>query len=260
MGHRTRGLLAPALVALTVLTSCSDSGSSSGDSADERTISSADEVIKIVDQGFVTFSSRPGVVPTEYVSWGFVIENVTDQVALTIRVEADFLDEAGEVIEEDGEDFTAVLPGQQMGVGGRNSYEGSAIKDMRVKVTLIGSLDTPEGKRLKPPGPYAELTTNSPVASDTGKEIETITLDVTNTYHVPLTPTASAVIRDADGVVVGGMSSKAIKPEIEPGASGRASLARDIQFPRLANGTAEYYADPQLGWPISSNPLWQDLG
>lgn len=258
-------------VGLTLATSCSGSESGQpvaeggGDSANKRAIASADEVIEVVDLGFVTYRvTGSSGYQSDYLSYGFVIENVSDEVALSVRVEADFTDEAGNLVEDahGGEDFTVVLPGQRMGSGGSNTYEGPVIADMEVRVTMIGSLDTPGGDRHRnPPAPYAELRTSNPVGRPNGDESgEVITLEVTNTYDVPLTPKVTGVVRDTDGVIVGGMGNNAMDQEIPPGDSAKAKVIRDIKLPRIAEGTSEFYADPVLGWIVSTDPVWDDLG
>lgn len=277
MGHRSRTLVAVAAVALAVATGCSEGdgswpsvtgGGGDGDStAEQDTIASADEVIEVVDRGFVSYRvERSSGYNTDYLSYGFVIENVSDMVALSVRVEVDFMDKAGNPIKEvsGGNDFTVVLPGQQMGAGGSKTYEGQPIADMDVKVTLISSLDTPDGDRHRdPPSPYVELETGDPVArrSDaSGGVSEVVTVDVTNTYDVPVTPKATAVVRDADGVIVGGMSHNAMEQELQPGDTAKAKFpGRDIQLERLTSGITECYADPMLGWIVTRDPVWQDL-
>jgi hypothetical protein len=79
-------------------------------------------------------------------------------------------------------------------------------------------------------------------------------------YDVPLTPKATAVVRDADGVIVGGLNHNGMDQELQPGDSGQAKFpSRDIQLPRLTSGTIESYADPVLGWIVTTDPVWEDL-
>jgi hypothetical protein len=276
MGDRSRKLVAVVIAALAATTACSGEGSGNGSSAGGRTsgvdspggsgnkkaIDSADEVIKIVDMGFVTYSVEKSV-RQDYLSYGFVIENVSDEVALSVSVSARFTDEAGNPVPgtDEGASFTVVLPGQKMGAGGNNMYKGPVVADMEVKVTMIGSLDTPAGERHRnPPSPYKELRTTNPVATRTGQndQREVVTLDVTNTYDVPLTPKATAVVRDAKGVIVGGMGNNAMDGKIQPGDSAQAKLSRDVHLPRLTSGTTEYYADPALGWIVTTDPVFED--
>ncbi|GAB3434197.1 hypothetical protein [Actinophytocola sediminis] len=273
MGERTRNLVALALVALAVATACGDGGSiagtpatagseHTGGSANREKISSADEVIKVVDRGFVHYGvNRSSGHNTAYLSWGLVVENVSDDVAVSVRVEADFLDENGELVEEAGNDFTVLLPGQQLGAGGSNSYDGPIVKDMDVRVSMIGSLDTPDGQLHRdPPGDYVTLAADNPAARPSSDTHEVVTVEVTNTYDVPLTPKVTAVVRDTDGVLVGGMGNNDMDEEIQPGDSATAKLSRDVQLPRLATGTIEYYVDPAIGWIVTTDPLWEELG
>jgi hypothetical protein len=278
MGHRTRKIVAVALAALAVTTACGDGGGSAGggtgDADKPKAISSADEVIKVVDKGFLTYRFvKPGI-ESDYVSYGYVIENVTDEVALTVRVKVEFTDAAGDPIPDltaGGSEFSVVLPGRQMGAGRTEQYAGHApggvrptIAGMNVKITMITALDTPDGKRFrKPPAPYAELKTGDPVAGKRSSRAESVAVEVTNTYDVPLKPKVTAVVRDADGVIVGGMDGVGGgKPmaELQPGDSAKATFSdRPIAEPRLTSGTIECYADPNLGRMITRDIVWHEI-
>ena len=273
MGHRSRKLFfAVAVVALALTTACSEEkgASAAGDADSPKRIASADEVIKVVDKGFVTYRVvKPGV-ESDYLSYGYVIENVSDEVALTVGVAVEFTDEAGNPLPDvtsAGNEFSVVLPGQRMGAGHGERYAGPApggdrptIAGMNVKITLITALDTPDGKRhRKPPAPYAELETGDPVAVDRDSRAEAVEVEVTNTYDVPLQPKATAVVRDAEGAIVGGMASNPMA-QLQPGDSAQAEFFdRLIEDPRLAEGTIESYADPNIGQMITRTPVWQDI-
>ncbi|MER5268306.1 hypothetical protein ABTZ99_40060 [Actinosynnema sp. NPDC002837] len=218
----------------------------------------------MVDLGFVTYSVGKSV-KQDYLSWGFVIENVSDEVALSVSVEADFTDGAGQPVPgtEEAGSFTVVLPGQKMGVGGNSMYDGPVVADMEVKVTMIGSLDTPDGKRHRdPPAPYQELRASNPVETLTGQndDNEVVTVDVTNTYGVPLKPKVTAVRRDANGVIVGGLGNNAMEEKIQPGARAQATLTGQVHLPRLTSGTTEFSVDPVMGWIVTTDPVFEDLG
>jgi hypothetical protein len=120
--------------------------------------------------------------------------------------------------------------------------------------------DTPDGKRYrKPPAPYAELTTGDPVSLGRNSRREAVAVEVTDTYGVPLKPKATAVVRDAEGAIVGGMDSHAMA-QVQPGASARTKFFdRSVRDPRLAEGTVECYVDPMLGRMITSTPVWIDI-
>ncbi|MCT2583393.1 hypothetical protein [Actinophytocola gossypii] len=270
MGDRSRKLVAVVVAALAVTTACSEgSGSSSaaggaGDGDNPKEIASADEVIEVVDQGFATYRVEKPGIKSDYLSYGFVVENVSDEVALTVRARVEFLDEAGEPVEDasQGHEFSVVLPGQRMGVGGSDMYADTTsdvrptIADMTVEITLITALDTPDGERYrKPPGAYAELEVGDPVVGGA----DPATVEVTNTYDVPLKPKATAVVRDADGTIVGGMDSNATA-QVQPGDSAQAEFfGLHVDEKRLAEGTIECYADPNLGRMITRTPVWHDV-
>ncbi|MER5268307.1 hypothetical protein ABTZ99_40065 [Actinosynnema sp. NPDC002837] len=266
-------LVALACAALALTTACGGgdgSSSAAGDTGEPKTIASADEVIKVVDKGFVTYKVEKPGVESDYLSYGYVIENVSDEVALTVRVAVEFTDEAGKPLPDvpsSGNEFSVVLPGRRMGAGHSESYAGPApggdrptIAGMNVKITLITALDTPDGERYrKPPAPYAELATGDPVVVGSNGRNETVAAEVTNTYDVPPRPKLTAVVRNADGVIVGGMNSEPVTQQIQPGDSARAEFFdRDIRSPKVAEGTVECYADPNLGRMITRTPVWQD--
>lgn len=265
----TRKLVAVAAAALAVATGCGKSdgsggGGDGGGSADPTSIASADEVLKVVDKGFAVYRrGASDTSPAKGVSYGFVIENVSDQVAVTVRVATEFTDDAGKVMPDvtGGAEFSVVLPGQRIGAGGRAIYEGETIPDdMNVTITLIASLDTPDGERhLKAPGSYAELTTGTPVAGEKESYLQPYTVDVTNTYDAPIKPRATMVARDAEGKIVGGAVGKVPAQEIQPGATAPVEVDRDASSPKLQAATVECYADPGLGKVIVSKPVWQVL-
>lgn len=260
MGYRHRWILAIAVATLAVTTACGEAEGNGGAADSETTtIASADEVLEIVDSGFAsdTVTQSTGTV-RGYVSYGYVIENVSDQVAVSVRVEAEFTDEAGNPIPgvSGGTDFSVVLPGQRIGAGDGRSYDGPAVADMDVRVTLIAGLDTMDGERHRTPkAPYAELETGNPVPDP---EQATITLDVTNTYDAPLAAMATAVVRDAGGAIVGG-ENQVMKEQIQPGDTGQVTLNWIAHRSGRPSGGIEYYADPRLGRIFVSNPVWQDL-
>jgi hypothetical protein len=267
MGNRSRKLVVIAVAALALVTACGnddggDGGEPGGGAADPTPIASPDEVLKVVDEGFsLSKSTNPRSI-NKTVSYGFVIENVSDDVAVTVRVEVTFTDDAGDPFMDvrGGDEFSVVLPGQRIGSGGSESYDGEALPaGMEVTVTLIASLDTPEGERHRePPGPYAELQTGTPAEGDKPGGQQAYTVDVTNTYDVPIRPRVTAVLRGADGAIVGGASGTAVEQEIQPGASAPATFVRTVSTPKINQATIETYAEPALGKVIVRKPVWQE--
>lgn len=275
MGNRTRKIIAVAVAALAVTTACGEgSGSSSAagsasDARNPKAIASPDEVIKVVDKGFLKYRVDVPGVTNDYLSYGYVIENVSDEVALTVRTDVAFTNDAGKPIPDAGQghEFSVVLPGQWMGVGDHATYadidsgeESPAIASMNVRITLITALDTPDGKRYrKPPAPYAELAMGDPVSVSRNRQWESVAVEVTNTYDVPLRPKATAVVRDAEGVIVGGVDGH-VMGQLQPGASVKTKFdSRPVDDPRLAEATVECYVDPNMGRMITNTPVWIDI-
>jgi hypothetical protein len=274
MGYRSRRLVAVAVAALVVTSACggekeSSAAGSAGDADNPKAIASADEVIKVVDKGFVTYRNEVPGASSDQLSYGFVIENVSDEVALKVRVDVEFTDEAGNPIPDlnGGHEFTVVLPGQQVGSGDTEEFNGPGSGDelppvagMDAKIELITSLDTPDGKHRNPPGPWTELETGDPVVLGRNKQFEEVAVEVTNTYDVPLRPKATAVVRDAEGVIVGGMASSQVEQPVQPGDSVRVEfIGRPVDHPRLAEVTIECYADPVASISPTSTPVWHDI-
>lgn len=281
--RRRRPPLAVLALAAMVMTACSGGGddSTNGDAstgdANEFAIASADEVIQVVDSGFVGAPGRD--IPGEHdggVSYGFVLENVSDEAALSVRTDVVFLDAAGTPLDDDGAgvDFTVMVPGQQMGAGGFARPEGGDVADMEVRVTLIAALDTLDGQRHRdPPGPYSELQVSAPVVNPERSTTPTspswyelVEFEVTNTYDMPLTPSVFTVSRGADGTIIGGTggtgtdSLASTEVEIPPGGTATADAKRTISYvPALEGAATEAYADPVLGWLVGLDPVWQSF-
>jgi hypothetical protein len=266
MGNRSRKLVAIAVAALTLATACGNDDGGNGDdsgggAAEPTPIASPDEVLKVVDKGFSLAKSTDPESDNKTVSYGFVIENVSDEVAVTVRVGVKFTDDAGDPFMDlsGSDEFSVVLPGQRIGSGGSENYDGEAFPaDMTVAVTLIASLDTPDGERHRqPPGPYAELQTGTPAEGDKPGGRQAYTVDVTNTYDIPIRPRVTAVWRGADGAIVGGATGTAVEQEIQPGASAPATFVRTVSSPKVMQATIETYAEPAMGKVILRKPVWQ---
>lgn len=283
--RRRRPSLAGLVVAAIVMTACGgdddstdgDASAGGGGSANEFAIASADEVIQVVDSGFVPAPGK--AIPGEHdggVSYGFVLENVSDKVALSIRTDVVFLDAAGTPLDGSGggADFTVMVPGQRMGAGGFAVPEGGDVAGMDVRVTLISALDTVDGQRHRdPPGPYSELQVSAPVLDPERSTTPTspswtewVEFEVTNTYDLPLTPSVFTVSRGPDGTIIGGTggtgtdSLASTDVEIPPGGSATADAKRTISYvPALEGAATEAYADPVLGWLVGLDPVWQSL-
>lgn len=88
---------------------------------------------------------------------------------------------------------------------------------------------------------------------------EWVDVQVTNTYDVPVTPRELYVHRDADGTIVGGGQAPQAMDEIAPGGTGTGAAVRDLRAPRLENATTEVYVDPQLGWLVGLDAVWEDF-
>lgn len=270
MGIRTGKLVVAVLAALAVASGCgaestAGSGSSGGGSGDgggeatTETISSADEVIKIVDQGFRNYEPpAPGMVEL-YVGYGYVVENVSDKVAIGVQFQVDFNDEAGKPVGKSGDAVSVLLPGQKFGVGDLENVEGEAA-EMAVRVTMITHLDTPDGQMRKPKADYAELTTTGPETVSGGSgDRRKVTVEVANTYDIPVKPRVTAVVRDAQGTLIGGGASFGERQEFAAGDSGPVEVSVDTRIDDGATGAVEYFTDPQFTAPLTKNPVWQDL-
>jgi hypothetical protein len=238
-----------------------------GEAASATTVASPDEVIQVVEQGFGVrrIAEGPGY-QVDALDHGFVIQNVSDQVAIDVRLEVTALDPAGNPIEglsmEGTTAFGVVLPGQRLGAGGSTRLDdGEVIGGIDIRVTMIVALDTPDGRdHRRPPGPYVELAMTDPVPDPARADgADTwFTTSVTNTYDIDVRPTVRSVLRGADGSIIGGGDSGDATGLAAPGASAAVEFRQSSGSPELDAATAEYYAVPQVDMPLTPDVVWID--
>lgn len=266
-------MLAVGAVLLAASCGGDDGGSGTGDSggavedALAEPLSSADEVIQVVEQGFNVrrIAEGPGY-QVDALDLGYVIENVSDHVAIDVVVEVVALDQAGNPIDDLSVEGTAgfgvVMPGQRLGAGGTTRLDdGEVIGDIDVRVTMIVGLDTPDGQSYRePPGPYVDLEMTEP-APDPERiyhESSWFTTSVTNTYDMDVMPTVRSVLRGADGSIIGGGSSGDPTDIVAPGGTATVEFRQSSGSPELDAATAEHFAVPELAMPLTPDAVWID--
>jgi hypothetical protein len=222
-------------------------------------VSHVDDVVPVAEYGFTPYQSGGEGRTEERVTYGWVVQNISDQVAVGVRVHVTFYDEAGDEIEElrDDEEFGVVLPGRPIGGGDdRASTGGRIATDMGVAVTYVAALDTMEGGR------YRGLEHGDPVTvpERSSPQRRTWTLAITNTYDIPLTPVVHHVLRSPDGAIVGGVAERPVGQPVQPGAAVPAEVAYDLAFPDLAETVPELYVDAAVPWPTVADPVWEQAG
>jgi hypothetical protein len=238
----------------------------SGPGADGGAASHVDDILPVAEYGFTPYRSGGEGRTEERVTHGWVVQNISGQVAVGVRVHVTFYDGAGDEIEElrDDEELGVVLPGRPIGGGDdRASTGGRIATDMGVAVTYVAALDTVEGGRYRqPPGPYRALAHGDPVTdlARSSPQRRTWTLAITNTYDIPLTPVVHHVLRSPDGAIVGGVAERPVDQPVQPGAAATAEVAYDLGFPDLADAVPEVYVDAAFPWPTVADPAWQEAG
>jgi hypothetical protein len=161
----------------------------------------------VVDQGITAVPQGRG----ELVTYGIVVRNTTDQVALDVSLDVEVLDGAGDVMETqspgDAELSAPVLmPGEEFGFGDTVQHSDTRhAADLHVDVA-VGGLD--------PPGRYGETTVENltveeePSLPDRTEVIAEFELD--STYDASA-GAVFVVYRDHTGRIVGGAAASRVE-------------------------------------------------
>lgn len=147
------------------------------------------------EQGFTI--SFDQLSDQDMLSYGFVVENTTDQVAVGISAAIAFKDDAGTVIASDEELVNVLLPGATFGIGDSGiEVDGEAV-EMEVTISEPSSWESPDG--------FGEITTSgiNTTIDDYGAPTTAFTAE--STYDEQLdSPYAYVIYRNAGGDIIGG--------------------------------------------------------
>lgn len=193
------------------------------------------------------------------VSYGFVIENTSDQMLYNVPLVYRFYDEAGEVISEhatafgdgdptgDAETLPYLRPGERFGLGGMDYPGRPGVAEVRVEIgePMRWTPEALETALLEQAGMVDGELTVTEVDVHPGEDGEPVaTYTVRSTYGEPITAQpVYAVFYDADGRIVGGAHGWAQGPTIPPGgeASGEVPLDDPMEVPGIDPARTEIY-------------------
>src|SRR5918998_2224919 len=158
-----------------------------------------DNAVVVVDEGFQPFMG--GYDQDERTaSYGFIIENTSDEVATDISISVSAFDASGTALASASHNVYVLRPGEKMGLGDEFYGENFAsdVADVQIQVSEpseYGLEDVPEEGTLTAEG----VTTTS---DDYGL---TTTFTARSTYGQQIdSPQAYAIYRDAAGDIIGG--------------------------------------------------------
>lgn len=167
-----------------------------GTTDDTQAPPSGDDTIRTADRGFAV--SLDQLWETEYISYGAILENTTDQVATGVNVSIGFLDSSGTVIATDTQVINVLMPGQTFGVGNAGiEINGGEPVEMQVDVGEPSSWESPDS--------YGEISVSgiNTTVDDYGAPTTTFTAE--STYDEQIQgPYAFAIYRNSSGDIVGG--------------------------------------------------------
>jgi hypothetical protein len=155
----------------------------------------ADGELAINEQNFTV--SFDQLSDQDTLSYGFIVENTTDQVAVGVNAAIAFKDEAGTVIGSDEELVNVIRPGATFGIGDSGiEVDGDAV-DMEVTISEPTSWESADS--------YGEITVSgiNTTIDDYGAPTTAFTAE--STYEEQLdSPYAYVIYRNASGDIVGG--------------------------------------------------------
>jgi hypothetical protein len=157
----------------------------------------ADDAVQLVDSGFSVYFDE--LYDVDYLTWGAMVENTSEQVARSVRVQVGFLDDSGTVLGTDEETIRVLMPGATVGVG-----------DSGIEATQATQLDiqvTPPSE-WGDPAEFGEITTSGiSVEFDSDYNAPTISFTAASTYSDQVDgPYFYAIFRDANENILGAES------------------------------------------------------
>lgn len=245
-GRRRRRLLAAGLATALALTGCTaetnggdgeaskDGGSDSGPAKK----SSDGASIEVVESAVTATEDSSGEAMASY---AVIVENPSQDVATATRLEVRLLDSSGDPVKDlvaDTEAVTTsvnlVMPGGRQAVTNATYTEGGTVDSVEVSVSGTGWYSG-DDKRFS-------AVTTSKVSAGPSK----ITFRATSDYDSTLfTVPTYAVLRDADGKLLGGTAPNDAKPtSYEPGSTDGTIEVPSGAPPDWDADATEVYVDP----------------
>lgn len=196
---------------------------------------SGDNAVVVVDEGFQPFMG--GYDQDERTaSYGFILENTSDEVATDISISVSAFDASGTALASASHNVYVLRPGETMGLGDEFYGENFAsdVAEVQIQVSEpseYGLDDVPDEGTLTAEG----VTTTS---DEYGL---TTTFTATSTYGEQIdSPQAYAIYRDAAGAIIGG--STGYLDFIAPNGSTAGEVTSWDLIPNVAS--TEVYIDP----------------
>lgn len=165
------------------------------DTTDDTSAPPADGELALGDKNFTI--SFDQLSEQDRVSYGFMVENTSDQVAVGLSASIAFKDAQGTVIGTDEELVNVILPGASFGIGDAGIEVDGEPVDMEVTLSEPTSWESPDD--------FGEITTSgvNTTIDDWGAPTTSFTAE--STYDRQLdSPYAYVIYRNSAGEIVGG--------------------------------------------------------
>lgn len=196
--------------------------------------------VQLVESGFSVYTIEDTVISPlssdedrEWVTYGFVVENTSEMVALHTDIRVTLLDDSGERMADrvvpgpaGAEKPTVLLPGERFGAGG--IIELGETTPTELDVEIGGSQWYPaENAFLE----FADVSASEVTAVAHDNVIEPgpeIDLTIESAYGRTVSASGTAVLRDGSGAVIGGVVLDTV--EVSPGTSDGQLLSEENEF------------------------------
>jgi len=191
------------------------------------------EEIKVTESGFSVYTDQ--LSEEQRVSYGFVIQNNTENVATGVPITVAFLDDAGTVVGNADENIGVLLPGQKMGIGDE-PYDVGAAATMQVTVGEPSSWEAPSDT-------YGEISAEGITTTIDDYGAPTSTFTANSTYGEQIdSPNAYALYRNSGGDIVGG--SYGFLNFVPANGSTAGDVTSYSSIPDVDGSKTEIYVDP----------------
>lgn len=197
---------------------------------------SAGRSVRAVDQGFTLDESDSGEL--ESVSYGVVVHNPADQVAVGVRLQARFVDQHNDAeVLTDSTTLAVVLPGEAFGFGREVvPEEPGAVTD-----TVAMQVEVSEPECWWSDG-AGDVTVGDVAATWLDDQTSSVTtFQASSTFNQELVFDSWAVYRDASGRILGG--SESVTPLIPPGGTVTGEILSFVPLPDADLSRTDVFVD-----------------
>lgn len=214
--------------------------SSAGEPADK---SSDGADVEVVDKAVTTTEDSSG---TPMVSYAVIVENSSADIATATRLEVRLLDKAGDPVKDlvaDNDVFNTaanlVMPGEKQAVTNATYNEGGEVASIEVKASGTAWYSGDDER-------FSAVTAGDVTVETSGGDEAKISFRAESAYEDELSTVATyAVLRDADGKLLGGTAPNDAEPTAyEPGSSDGTIEVSSGLPPKWDADATEVYVDP----------------